>query len=192
MSKTAFFRNFLKSLTVGAVLPTSSNAVKHLCSKIDFDTARVIVEYGPGTGVFPRFLLEQMPPESKLILVEVNDEFCDMLRQIDDPRVHVVNDTSENVRNILADCGEDAADCIISGIPYSILGDETRERVLAETARALSLNGQFLVYQYSMSMKKHLEDRFERVFCDTVILNIPPLFIFECYPQPTGGSSWSV
>lgn len=192
MSKTAFFRNFLRNLKVGAVLPTSSNAVKRLCNKIDFDTTRVIVEYGPGTGVFPRFLLEQMPLESKLILIEVNNEFCDMLRQIDDPRVHVFNDTSENISDILAECGENSADCVISGIPFSILGDETRERVLAETIKVLSPNGQFIVYQYSVSMKKHLTDRFERVFCDTVMLNIPPLFIFECYPQPTGGSSWSV
>ncbi|MCK5557186.1 MAG: hypothetical protein KAJ01_02330, partial [Candidatus Hydrogenedentes bacterium] len=121
MSTLTIFKNLLKDVRVGAVVPTSHVAVKRLCSRIDFDKARVIVEYGPGTGVFSKFILRRMSPESKLILVEINSEFCEILRRINDTRIHVFQDSAEDVGRILKECGENAADHIISGVPFSIL-----------------------------------------------------------------------
>ena len=179
MSTLTVFRNFLKDVRVGAVVPTSSFAVKRLCGRINFDEARVIVEYGPGTGVFSGCLLKRMSPDAKLILVEVNPEFCEILRSIDDPRVHVFHDSAENIREILATCGESSADCVISGIPFSILGEGLRDKVLKSTRDALSSRGRLLLYQNSTFMRKHLKRHFEMTSTDFVALNILPVFIFE-------------
>ncbi len=185
MSTLTIFKNFLKDVRVGAVVPTSHVAVKRLCSRIDFDRARVVVEYGPGTGAFSKFILRRMSPESKLILIEINPEFCEILRRIDDPRIHVFQDCAEDIGRILKECGETVADYMISGIPFSILNKKLRDRILENTRDALSPQGKFLVYQYSNFMKKCLQQYFGEVATDFAILNVPPLFIFEV--QLNGG-----
>lgn len=187
MSTLTIFKNLLKDVRVGAIVPTSSVAVKRVCSRIDFDRARVIVEYGPGTGVFSKFILRRMSPESKLILIEINPEFCRILRRIDDPRIHVFQESAEDIGRILEECGEDSADHMISGIPFSILNKTLRNRILDNTHNALAPQGKFLVYQYSTFIKKCLSEHFGRVDTDFEILNIPPLFIFEV--QSNGGVS---
>ncbi len=181
MSKTVVFKNLLKDITVGAVMPTSSFSVKRICKRVRPDNARVVVEYGPGTGPFTAFLLDQMSGDSKLILIETNRDFCDMLEQINDPRVHVFHDSAENVRDILRECDEESADYVISGIPFSLIKEPAKTRLLADTRDLLSENGRFLLYQHSGYMKKHLSQHFENVETDLSILNIPPLFIFEAY-----------
>ncbi len=181
MNALTVLKNFLKDVSVGAVLPTSPVVVKRICSRIDFDKARVIVEYGPGTGAFSKFILRRMSPESKLILIETNPEFCKILRRIDDPRVHVFQECAEDIERILEACGENAADYMISGIPFLILGNKLRDRILENTRDALSPQGKLLVYQCSIFMKKCLRRHFRRVATDFTIQNIPPLFIFEAY-----------
>jgi len=179
LSTAKFFKHFLTDRRVGAVAPTSSYTIRRLCERIDLNHARVIVEYGPGTGVFAEFLLERMPAESKLIMIETNPEFCEMLGRLDDLRAHVFNDSAENVRDLLSRCGENTADCIISGIPFTFLGEQSRRRVLENTHKALTENGRFFVYQYSTFVKKQLRDYFGQVRVDIELLNIPPMFILE-------------
>ena len=65
MSRASFVKTLFKDIMVGAVTPTSSFAVKNVCRKIDPAKARVIVEYGPGTGVFTQFLLDTIPDEKQ-------------------------------------------------------------------------------------------------------------------------------
>lgn len=187
MNRLTVFKNFLKDVRVGAVVPTSPPAIKRVCDKIDFGRTRVIVEYGPGTGVFSEPLLKRMSPDARLILVETNPEFCEILRRIDDPRVSVCQDSAENIRKILTACGETETDCVISGIPFTFFDKELRNRILENTRNALSPRGKFLAYQYSTFMKKCLCKYFGEVDTDFVVLNIPPVFIFET--QPNGGAS---
>ncbi len=188
MSKIAFLKSFLQNVEVGAVCPTSSFGVRRLCGKIDFDKARVIVEYGPGTGVFADSFLKRMPADSKLILIETNPGFCEMLGRINDPRVHVFQDNAENIRRILAECGEDRADYVVSGIPFSLLSKKAKKNILENTRGALSGRGKFLVYQYSTFVRSYLSRYFGRVVVDFVPLNIPPLFIFEVQDHNGGAS----
>ncbi len=187
MSKLAVFKNFLKDVNVGAVVPTSPPAVKRVCDKVDFDRARVIVEYGPGTGVFSEALLKRMSPDAQLILVETNPEFCEILQRIDDPRVSICPDSAENIREILTAHGENEADCVISGIPFTFFDKALRDSILENTRDALSPWGNFIVYQYSTFMKKCLSEYFGEVDMDFIMLNIPPVFIFEVKTE--GGAS---
>lgn len=188
MNNIAFLKNFMKDVEVGAVCPTSPFAVRQLCRKIDFDKACVIVEYGPGTGVFADSFLKKMTAESKLILIETNSEFCKILKCIKDPRLRVFQDSAENISNILNECGEDSADYIVSGIPLSLISKKVKQNIIANTRGALSGNGKFLVYQYSTFARKYLSRYFKRVIVDFVPFNIPPIFIFEVHNHNGGVS----
>lgn len=53
MDTITYLKNFVRDRNVASITPTSAIGVKKVCSKIDFHKPSVIVEYGPGTGVFP-------------------------------------------------------------------------------------------------------------------------------------------
>ena len=178
MKHKYLFKNFLKDKYIASVIPSSKFAVKTVCNKIDFNGKKVIVEYGPGTGVFTKILLQRMTEHSKLILIERNKDMISILRKIKDPRVFIFNDTAENVEDILHNCGEEKADYIISGIPFSMIKKDEKNEILGNTKKVLSNDGKFLVYQFTLSVLMSLRKYFNKISYDFVLLNIPPLFIF--------------
>src|ERR1043165_8329598 len=83
-----FAKNFVKHPNmIGWMLPSSPFVVDEVLKQIDWQTARVIVEYGPGVGTFTHEILRRMHPDAKLVVFETNDEFYKYLtRSIHDPR----------------------------------------------------------------------------------------------------------
>ena len=63
-----FARNFLRYPKVlGSVVPSSRFLVDQLLKHVDWDAARLIVEYGPGVGTFTGEILRRMRPDAQLI-----------------------------------------------------------------------------------------------------------------------------
>lgn len=168
---------------LGSFIPSSPFLIKHLVSQIDFATAKVIVEYGPGVGTISKELVERLGRNSTLVLIEMNQDFVEFLRkEIIDPRVKVVHGSAENVVSILRSLGLASADYIISGIPYSTMPAGLRQRILHESKRALSRNGQFLVYQFTKTVLPYLQPVFRSIRQDFELLNILPARLFYCSP----------
>ncbi len=69
MDTIVYLKNMFRDKQVASFTPTSIFGIKKVCDKIDFNKRNVIVEYGPGTGVFTRYLLDNLTPDSKLILI---------------------------------------------------------------------------------------------------------------------------
>lgn len=174
-----FLKNYLKDKSIASVTPSSSFTVRKVCSKIDFNKDNVIVEYGPGTGVFTRFILRKMSKQSKLILIETNRNFVYYLKKINDPRILIFNDNAENINTILSECEEPSADYVISGIPFSFLSYDLKNKIIHNTSEALSRKGKFLVYQFFNHIKEPLKKRFVNVETEFEMFNIPPMFIYE-------------
>jgi len=184
MDTLIYIMNFIKDRNVASITPTSAVGVKKVCNKIDFSQNSLIVEYGPGTGVFSKYLLRQMGEDSRLILIERNRNFNSLLkRNLKDPRVVLVHDSCENVLETLRACKESEADYIISGIPFSFLDSDLKHRILYNTHRALKKGGKFLVYQTCFQtnnhLKVHLQQYFPVVNSKYELANIPPLRTYE-------------
>ncbi|MCX5894813.1 MAG: methyltransferase [Proteobacteria bacterium] len=179
MSTLTYLKNFIRDKNVASITPTSAFGVKKVCDKIDFKKRNVIIEYGPGTGVFSKYLLKKMSKDSKLILIELNKNFVNILHRIRDPRVNIFNDSAENVLNSIESAEELCADYIISGIPFSFLTPNSKNRILHNTYQALGNGGKFLVYQHSNHLKEHLKSHFDVVRIEHEFRNIPPLCIYE-------------
>ena len=82
MDKTNFLKQYLRTpRSIGAIAPSSKYLAEKMVSDIDFEAAGCIVEYGPGTGVFTDELLKKLRPETKLLLLEANKDFCTRLRK---------------------------------------------------------------------------------------------------------------
>lgn len=177
-----FFRNFLKHpRMLGSVIPSSRFLIASLLRAIDWQRARVIVEYGPGIGSFTLPMLERMRADARLIAVETNEEFVRYLRgRCSDPRLEVLNASAADVDRVLAARGLPRADYVVSGIPFSTMTSELRERILRTTRRILEPDGAFLVYQFSSRVFADLRRIFPQVQRDFEPLNILPAQIFRC------------
>ncbi len=177
-----FLRGFLKRPgEVSSVIPTLKGAVRKICEKMDLSGRKVIVEYGPGTGVIVRHLLDEslLSDDSRVILIEKSPEFAIALeREIQDPRVRVFHGSAENVGEILRLCSEQRADYVISSIPLSVIPPDVRERILEETKRILAPDGSFIVYLFRPVVEQYLKEAFPFVERDFEPFNIPPLQIF--------------
>ena len=183
VGKLFFVKEFFKDLNIAALTPTSAYVVHKVLNRIDFKRDQVVVEYGPGTGVFTKVLIERLSPKSKLILIDTNPEFVSVLRKVEDPRVHVFHDSAENVRSVLERAGEKRADYVISGIPFSFFGEDLKGRIIRDTESVLKGGGKFLVYQYSTHVKRYLKRSFRSVSTGVEIFHIPPIFMFEASNQ---------
>ena len=172
----SYIKNFIQDQDVAAIAPSSSFLVKRVCKWIDFDEPAVIVEYGPGNGVFSKYILDHMTSDSTLLLIESNPDFVEMLEEktADDPRAVVIDDRAERIKEILAERGIDEVDYIVSGIPFSFLDEEVKEELLDNTREVLAEDGKFLVYQNYNHLEEPLRAHFSDVKKEREFLNIPP------------------
>ncbi|HKI46456.1 MAG TPA: methyltransferase [Balneolales bacterium] len=180
MSTLSYIKNFLTDKNVASITPSSTACVKHVCKKIDFNKKFVIFEYGPGTGVFSRYLLDHMTKDSRLILIELNNNFVEKLREeFIDERVRIFDDSAEEVGTIAENLGIENADYVLSGIPFSFLEDDQKLNILQQTYDLLRAGGKFLAYQTSGHLKVPIRKIFGQVHTELELLNIPPMLVYE-------------
>lgn len=183
----AYIKNFVRDRHVGSITPTSQYAVGQICKKIDFASTQVVVEYGPGRGVFTRSLLQKLPANARVIAIEANEEFFLSLQaKLQDPRLTLIHGRAENVVEILAQHGIAAVDVVISGIPFSFFDQQLKDTIIGNTKAMLKKDGRFIIYQFVVpSPDNHrilldsLRNQLPLVRKSVELLNIPPLRIYE-------------
>jgi phospholipid N-methyltransferase len=179
-----FFRNFFRHpRMLGSIIPSSRFLIKQLLQPIDWDKARVIVEYGPGVGGITAEILRRMRPDARLVAIEMNPEFVGFLRRsLVDERLHVVEASAADVKEIMQKLGLSKADYIISGIPLGSMPQAVREPILRNTCEVLSPGGSFLVFQFTTRVLPDLNRFFRYVKRKFEPLNILPAHLFFCQP----------
>lgn len=177
-----FIRNFFKHpKMLGSLVPSSPALIDRVLSHIDWEQARLIIEYGPGVGSFTAEILRRMQPEATLMAIEMNGDFVEYLRAaVDDPRLNVVHGSAAEAGAHLKRLRFDPADCVISGIPFSTMPLGLREQILGVTHTALRPGGNFLVYQYSQRIVPSLKKTFGQVRRELLQLKLMPMWLFKC------------
>lgn len=169
---------------VAALLPTSAPVAERITSKFELNGSRLIVEYGPGSGVLTRRLLDRLGAGGKLVAIERNDELAARLGQtLNDPRLVVVRDSAESVCEILERLALPPADYALSGIPFFWLPPDTARAIVAATHSVLKEGGRFVTYQMFYQRRHHLRVHLERCFStvrsEIDLRNLPPYRICE-------------
>ena len=177
MKILSFLKVASKDLKVGAVMPSSRYAVRSILKRVP-TTLTSVIEYGPGDGVLTRELLKRLTPDGKLIAFETNKAFAATLDGIEDPRLTLAYEDASQAAAYAAAHGMGQCDLVISGIPFSMLSKEMRERMVQMTFDLLKPGGVFLVYQTSPLMVPYLKKKFSvRVAWQP--LNVPAYFIMR-------------
>ncbi len=186
-------RMFIKQLfsspgSTGAIAPSSDELARHM---LEFARPRqdaVIAEYGPGTGVFTRRILESLLPEQVFFAIEVNEDFAAELRKRF-PRLHLHVGCASGVAACCREEGVDRVDCVISGLPWAIFPDELQEKILGGMMEVMPAGGTFVTFAYLQGLvmpagrkfKQNLKRHFSHVENSGVIWkNIPPAIIYRC------------
>lgn len=174
--------------TTGAIAPSSrivADAVTHL---IDFDSARTVVELGPGTGVFTEQLLPNLHSDTTFFALEINPTFAEATRKRC-PHARVYTDSAASIPSYLRANHRDSADYIVSSLPWTIF-DETEQLQLMETvADSLAPGGVFIsiVYLGSQlrSRGRHFTRSLPHFFSQIerhgpIWRNLPPTLVYRC------------
>jgi phospholipid N-methyltransferase len=175
-----FLRGFIKHpVMVGSIIPSSRVTVDKMLAPVDWANCKLFVEYGPGVGTFTEHVLRRMAPDATLIAIDTNADFVRYLRgKFTDSRLFPVTGSAADVRQIIADCGFDHADYILSGLPFSTLPNGIGPKIAEETHAALRPGGAFLVYQFKKRARDYMAVHFKRIDAGYEWKNVPPVHLF--------------
>lgn len=179
-------RQLFRDSSVASVSATTPYCVKQIAQCIDFENAKVIIEYGPGDGAVTEILLQRMNPSCRLFAIETNDYFVSKLEeQFKDRRLTVIQDSAVEITRIAHNININRADCIVSGIPCSFLTRVITEKLVCDSVNLLHDQGNLIVYQSLTavatrhSLHRILARHFEEIKFQPLLLNIPPLYLLD-------------
>jgi phospholipid N-methyltransferase len=174
-----FFRGFLDApRMVGSVIPSSRVTINAMLDRVDWDHCKLFVEYGPGVGTFCPHILDRLPADGKLLVIDTNPRFVEYIeRTVADERCHARLGSAEDVERFVRQLGHETADFVLSGLPVSTLPEGVADRIVAATQRVLRKGGAFLTYQFRPTARDLTEKHFDRIETDFVWRNIPPCIL---------------
>lgn len=175
-----FLQGFIEHpVMVGSIIPSSRFTIEKMLAPVNWPECKLFVEYGPGVGTFCRPVLERLPRDGTLIVIDTNPLYIDYLKAtIADSRFIPVLGSAADVEAIIRAHGHDHADYVLSGLPFSTLPDGVGPAIAAATHRVLRPGGAFLVYQYSAKARDFMARHFTRIDRGLELLNIPPCKLF--------------
>lgn len=170
-----FIRSWLeKPLVIGAVAPSGKALSRTMARYVDPASTGPVVEIGPGTGPVTEALLERGIDESRLVLLEFNPSFCDLLRERF-PRATIVQGDAYDIRNALRPILKEPCAAVISGLPLFTKPLEMRIRLLHDIFTLLAPQAPFIQFTYAVippipkSLPGARVEASERIW-----MNIPP------------------
>lgn len=178
--------------TTGTITPSTPALAKTIATLADVRSARVVVEFGPGTGAITEVLLSELQPDSTFLAIEINPKFVEAMRRRF-PSVRVIQDTAANVPRHLEELGIDGCDCIVSGLPWALFDEPLQDQILEAVIDVLRPGGRFVTFTYVFSPWTRRGRRFRRKLFDcfdghvdlsrVVWTNAPPAFAY-CARKP--------
>lgn len=145
-----FIRSWLeKPLATGAVTPSGRFLARTMANYVDPRSLGPVVELGPGTGPVTEALIERGVAPERLVVVEFNPTFCQMLR-VRFPGITVVQGDAYDLRRILGPVLRQPAAAIVSGLPLFTKPLRMRLRLFRDALRLLGPRAPFVQFTYAV------------------------------------------
>lgn len=140
---TTFFGQLLRNpKRISAVAPSSSGLAQQMVSQITPQT-RQVVELGPGTGKITGFILKAGITPQNLTVLEMNPQFCALLRD-HFPQTNIVEGDAQDI----AKTGLEAVDMVISGLPLLSIPVEVQKNIVTGAFDLLQPGGKYVQFTY--------------------------------------------
>lgn len=169
-----FIRSWIKRpLAVGAVTPSSKVLARNMARYVDPKADGPVIELGPGTGPVTEALVEHGVHPSRLVLVEFNPTFCQLLHQRY-PEATVIQADAYRLRESLTSLTRHEAAAIVSGLPLMTKPLRTRLRLLREALALLQPRAPFVQFTYAVVPPIPKVSGVKVEASERIWLNIPP------------------
>ncbi len=172
--------------SIASFAPSQRFLSRKIIAGIDYDKAKCIVELGAGTGPVTAQLLARAKPHTRVIVVELDPDFCVRLRR-KFPNADIVEGDAAKLEQLLSTRGIASVDHVVSGLPLPSFPAPLRDSILASSAKVLTAEGTFrqltnMPYIYWKFYKRY----FAEVKFKFVPLNLPPAGVYVCrgYHKP--------
>jgi phosphatidylethanolamine/phosphatidyl-N-methylethanolamine N-methyltransferase len=146
-----FIRSWLeKPLAIGAVTPSGKPLARTMARYVDPEIPGPIIELGPGTGPVTEALIGEGIDPQRLVLVEFNPAFCQLLRKRF-PEATVVQGDAYSLRQALNGILQGPAAALVSGLPLVTKPMRMRLRLLREAFELLRPGAPFVQFTYALA-----------------------------------------
>ena len=187
MHPMAFVRQFVfHPGQTGAIAPSSDGLAELITDTAGLAEASVIIEWGPGTGVFTEKIIEKKRKDAVFFALEMNPDFVSATRTRC-REVQIFQDSAVNTRRYLEQHGRTQCDCVICGLPWASFPESLQDTLLETLVAILCPGGRFLTFAYLQGLllpagqrfRRKLRSRFSHVTTTrTVWRNLPPAFVY--------------
>jgi phosphatidylethanolamine/phosphatidyl-N-methylethanolamine N-methyltransferase len=180
----------------GAISPSSKYLASAMLEPLPLANVRTILELGAGTGAITRALRDRLPPNSRLLVFEINRRFFDCLRRsISDPRIILINSSVENLDSELHRRGIQQVDAVVSSLALAFMSDRQRHALFERLAPFFHPRSVFTQYQYihglqfvkgrlsRFNLRPLLSRYFVSVQSQIEWRNLPPAYVFACHTR---------
>ncbi len=188
-STSEFFKEFLRNPAgIGAIVPSSQALAQEIIDQASINKAKVIVEFGSGTGVFTKKIIASIDCKTTFLAFEYNQQLAEALTK-ELPLLRLYNQSAAELPYILEGLKIKKVDCIISGLPWATFTDEIQDELLNAAYTSLKRGGRFVTFAYlqglllpgGIKFAEKINKRFQTVSKSRIIWNnIPPAFVYRC------------
>jgi phosphatidylethanolamine/phosphatidyl-N-methylethanolamine N-methyltransferase len=145
-----FLRSWLeRPLVVGAVMPSGKALARTMAAYVDPRIPGPVIELGPGTGPVTDALVRRGVAQDRLVLVEYNPDFCQLLKRRY-PKATIVQgdayDLSETLSGILAE----PAAATVSSLPLFTKPMDQRRDLLEAAQAVMHPEAPFIQFTYAV------------------------------------------
>jgi phosphatidylethanolamine/phosphatidyl-N-methylethanolamine N-methyltransferase len=175
--RSLFLLNFLKNPLVNAsVIPSSKTAARAIVSGLDWSTIHTVVELGPGNGTFTREIIARSKPGTRIVLIELEESYVDLLVNKFGNKVTVVHDSAHRMNEILAAHGLSHADLIVSSLPF--LQKQISRMIFSAILEQTRHGAAYRFFTYMPPVMKWFYRGLPLHKVKYVFNNIPPMWIY--------------
>ncbi len=178
-----FFRQWLRSpKSMGSIIPSSMALARAVTRAVDWEPGQTVVELGAGTGAISQGLLEKGMPSEALMMIELDEQLYDYLRNRF-KGVRVVHGDATRLAEIVAEQGVEQVGTVVSGLPMVNMPFDFKQAIVGQSCKSLMPGGSLLQYSYSPLSPipaKKLGVKAELV--RFVLRNVPPATVWRYRP----------
>ena len=173
-----FIKAWLDNPSVtGAISPSGRQLARAMARLVDPAATGPVIELGPGTGPVTEALVEHGIAQERLILVEYDAAFCQLLAKRF-PRAKIVQGDAYNLARTLAPHLREPACAVVSSLPLLLREESDRRGVLADAFALMQDGAPFIQFTYGLKSPVPRQTGMSALRSKPVLMNLPPAYVW--------------